>query len=208
MLKRKSLKAIAIYAPFLVLGADLAAAAGFDCNKASTKSEFIVCSDDNLGKLDSDLGSAYSALMANLPPERKSEIKSEQIKWLRQQRDKCSEEISNLEGIKACLQKTYSLRISILSILHQEENLRRTNKELARVDAIMGGQSARGEDSGSQTHSADNFGSTLREVQAPSMENVEIEKTVNGFGRKILNCFHPTGQFSRSKPKLIHRARA
>lgn len=78
-------------------------AASFDCAKASTKVEKAICADEELSKLDEDLGKAYSEALPKAPdPES---LKQQQKQWLRE-RNKCSD--------TACLKQAYQTRLSTL----------------------------------------------------------------------------------------------
>ena len=59
----------------------VAPAASFDCTKAATAGEKIVCGDPALSRLDEVLADAYrQALSASVEPET---LKAEQREWLR-----------------------------------------------------------------------------------------------------------------------------
>ena len=90
-------------------------AASFDCAKAGSKIEKMVCADSALSKLDQDLGTIFNSLKsANV------EIVSEQKKWLRERRNTCQDilclanaykgRIEELEGSKVCPIKDDSLQ--------------------------------------------------------------------------------------------------
>lgn len=79
-------------------------AASFDCGKASSKTEKLICGDDTLSKLDDDLNKAY------LHSLERSDVKQQAIEsqrqWLRKERNVCQ----NTECIKAA----YETRIKEL----------------------------------------------------------------------------------------------
>lgn len=80
-----------------------AQAASFDCAKAGTLVEKAICSDAALSDLDSQLGRAYKATLANsTAPEP---LKAEQKSWLAK-RNQCKD--------TACLVSAYQSRLSAL----------------------------------------------------------------------------------------------
>ena len=84
---------------------------GFDCTKASTKTEEAICSSKKLSILDRDMSSLYKSLRKIKYPK----IRSNQIAWI-EERNKCdtSPEINN------CLLGSYHNRVLELVSLHIE----------------------------------------------------------------------------------------
>lgn len=78
--------------------------ASFDCRKAATKIEKLICSDKKISQLDRSLASAYKAALKL--SSAKEDLKNEQLLWLKNERAKC-ERIS-------CLEQAYDKRIQIL----------------------------------------------------------------------------------------------
>lgn len=75
-------------------------AAGFDCGKAATAVEKLVCSDEVLSALDGHVSALFGrALHSASAP---TELRTTQRHWLRQVRDLCVD--------KACLERSYRLR--------------------------------------------------------------------------------------------------
>ena len=62
-------------------------AAGFDCTKANTKVEVLICSNKGLSELDDQLGRLYSAIKNENP-----NLLTEQKKWLTNVRGRCESE--------------------------------------------------------------------------------------------------------------------
>ena len=77
-------------------------AASFDCAKASTDIEKMICADPHLSQLDEHLGRLYPAAVAKHP-----DLKAAQQSWLRSQRNSCRD--------TACLSQAYQQRIAELS---------------------------------------------------------------------------------------------
>ncbi len=82
----------------LVLGQ--AQAARFDCGKAQTEVEKLICTTEVVSELDDRVTAAYKkALSVASDPDR---IKAEQVTWLRERRNRCAD--------AACLQQVYEDR--------------------------------------------------------------------------------------------------
>lgn len=52
----------------LLLTAGYAHSASFDCNKALTKTEHLICSDESLSQLDNKLGLLFGGVKIRLNP--------------------------------------------------------------------------------------------------------------------------------------------
>ena len=92
-------------------------AASFDCAKAGTKIEKMICSSTSLNKLDSDLAGFYKEAVGKEPS-----IKQDQLAWIKE-RNKCSTD--------ACLEESYKDRIDSLTnfiVRHDREALRAEQK--------------------------------------------------------------------------------
>jgi uncharacterized protein YecT (DUF1311 family) len=74
----------------------------FDCNKAITTAEKIVCADEKLSHLDKQLSQTYKQVLA--VSSNVNEVRQSQRNWLIGHRNKCTD--------KACLEKAYDRRIS------------------------------------------------------------------------------------------------
>jgi uncharacterized protein YecT (DUF1311 family) len=79
-------------------------AASFDCNKAASPAEKMICGDSALSALDDELNTAYkSALNA---ASNKQALKDAQRKWIKDDRNRCKD--------VQCLADVYTKRISEL----------------------------------------------------------------------------------------------
>jgi uncharacterized protein len=81
-----------------------ARAASFDCAKASTAVEKLICSDAKLSELDAHVAQAYRQALAT--PAAAQRVKPEQRRWLAE-RNKCTD--------VACLTAAYQKRLSDLA---------------------------------------------------------------------------------------------
>src|SRR6188508_3794069 len=85
--------------------ANIAAAQSFDCAKAQTRIEKMVCADRAIADLDEYLGRYYSAARAEIPGAAAC-LQSDQSQWLKTKRDACSD--------AACLKTAYLERLAEL----------------------------------------------------------------------------------------------
>ncbi|MBI1424372.1 MAG: DUF1311 domain-containing protein [Gammaproteobacteria bacterium] len=76
-----------------------AQAASFDCAKASTKVEHLICGNAELSKLDSKLGQDYQSVLRKANDEQRQRVVSEQRHWLKHTRNVCED--------KTCLKLAY-----------------------------------------------------------------------------------------------------
>ena len=83
----------------ILAGADLSAAAGFDCAKASTKQEKLICSDQQLSAADEELARAYRRAL-ELSSDKEG-LKKQQQGWMKTGRDACPDAATMLAAYKA-----------------------------------------------------------------------------------------------------------
>lgn len=81
----------------------------FDCEKAGTAIENLICSDNELAKLDLELNRDYKGVIALFEAngDPGTFVKDEQKKWLKEQRGACLD--------RACLKNAYTMRLEQLS---------------------------------------------------------------------------------------------
>ena len=89
----------------LLLAMQPVAAAGFDCGKAHSPMEKLICSNANLSKLDEDLSDAYKQAIASAGS--KSTITQWQREWLR------SSLVASCRNVQ-CLETAIATRIDLL----------------------------------------------------------------------------------------------
>ncbi len=77
----------------------------FDCTKASSNAELLICSSEELATADVALAQVYEAVMSRT--DDKQALKQEQLAWLKNERDVCTDEDTML--------KVYQERIEQLS---------------------------------------------------------------------------------------------
>lgn len=97
---------------FLIVA--LAHAASFDCGKASTTVEKLICSNDQLSKLDEELAEIYGS--AAKEEKGGSEIKNSQRVWL-ESRNNCaiSPYAKNENWLTSCITHQYEYRLAAIT---------------------------------------------------------------------------------------------
>jgi uncharacterized protein YecT (DUF1311 family) len=98
-----------IFSGFIILLGTSAHAASFDCEKAATSAEKIVCGNRALSDLDSKLEDAYKAANIAASPAKQSVLLREQQDWIKYVRYGC--------GDAACMIIAYDARIDELTSL-------------------------------------------------------------------------------------------
>lgn len=99
-------KLILVIFGWLALGMPVQAAS-FDCGKAASKVEKLICGDDDLSKLDDELGKAYKEALSKANEAQKQRLVTEQKHWLKQTRNICTDE--------SCFKQAYSSRLAALT---------------------------------------------------------------------------------------------
>jgi uncharacterized protein len=99
-----------------------ALAASFDCKKATTTAEKMICSNTSLSRLDEELAKVYLQTLASVPDQEI--LKREQRDWVKKKRNQCTS-IDRLTS-------TYRTRISALT-----KELT-TREKTATADGISG----------------------------------------------------------------------
>lgn len=95
--------AISVVATFLA-GMLSVHSASFDCAKAKTKIDKLICSDAKLSEADDKLTALYNEVLAKTPVSE--DAKQQQLEWLKQSRNICKD--------TGCLEQAYASRISDL----------------------------------------------------------------------------------------------
>jgi uncharacterized protein len=81
-------------------------AASFDCSKATSEVEKIICANDELSKLDNSLITAYQQVLDRT--RKKKEMIESQNQWLENERNECQD--------AQCIKKAYEIRIKELGL--------------------------------------------------------------------------------------------
>ncbi|MFC4765456.1 lysozyme inhibitor LprI family protein [Dyella koreensis] len=82
-------------------------AASFDCKKAASATEKMICADGSLSSLDDKLQKGYQTALDAVKPSVKQKLVTEQRNWIKYVRDICTD--------VSCLSKAYLARIDLLS---------------------------------------------------------------------------------------------
>ena len=83
--------------------------ASFDCLKATTPSEKLICHDARLASLDREMADTYATAVQKLAPESRGSLRRDQIQWFAKYRADCSA-MSTEEKQKACIVRYLSSR--------------------------------------------------------------------------------------------------
>jgi uncharacterized protein len=102
------LKLIATVACLLAVNA-WAASPSFDCAKAQSSVEKLICNDAELAELDRSLSSLYGTLLKHTPASGQKTLKAEQRGWVKG-RDECWKS----DDMRGCVKSEYESRIRAL----------------------------------------------------------------------------------------------
>lgn len=95
------------FGALLLTGTPRALAASFDCSKAASAMETLICKDAQTSALDDKLQQIYKAALGAVAPSSKKALIEEQRHWIVYTRNICRDE--------ACLQHAYASRIALLA---------------------------------------------------------------------------------------------
>ena len=109
-----------------------ALAASFDCSKAASATEKLICSDAETSALDGKLQQAYKAAMAAASEATdKKALAKEQRNWITYTRGICQD--------TACLRQVYTARIAVLA--RNEKNIENDASYCTKPSGYQGGAS-------------------------------------------------------------------
>ena len=81
--------------------------ASFDCGKAATEVEKIICAEPDLSQFDESLSMIYQKTLGTV--RNPAELKRKQVTWMREVRNLCTD--------RACLEKVYRNRLAARRII-------------------------------------------------------------------------------------------
>jgi uncharacterized protein YecT (DUF1311 family) len=84
--------------------------ASFDCNKASTKLEQLICSSDVIGGLDIDLSKTYRKAFDSAAPNARKALVASENGWLSYVAKSCIGDASSAYDSKSCAEQAFSDR--------------------------------------------------------------------------------------------------
>jgi uncharacterized protein YecT (DUF1311 family) len=102
------------------LPASPSVAASFNCARAQTADEIVICSDPALSAIDSDLGLAFRTLRAQLSDADREKLRLDELQWIRYRNDRCGlgenaqVSPSPVGHYRTCLYPLYEARIGEL----------------------------------------------------------------------------------------------
>lgn len=89
---KKTMLSIILFCLFLPISSS--ADTSFNCKKATTDIEKIVCHNDTLGAYDIVLAKQYQSIRTWLSPHAKKELKQQQLTWLKARQSHCTDAAS------------------------------------------------------------------------------------------------------------------
>lgn len=81
----------------------------FDCQRASTPVEMLICRDQELAAMDVDLARAYRAALDALQGDNRRRLIAEENEWIRS-RATCAK----AADMRACVERAYTQRLNQL----------------------------------------------------------------------------------------------
>jgi uncharacterized protein len=85
----------------------------FDCSKATTRIESIICSDPELAELDANLGRVYKQEYARLVGDDRKGLITNQRQWISSRNAQCNQ--PELGETKACIIQLTKSRLAVLA---------------------------------------------------------------------------------------------
>jgi uncharacterized protein YecT (DUF1311 family) len=85
----------------------------FNCGKARTKVELLICRDSRLAVLEVEMASAYKQTLSSLPPDGQIMLRKEQLAWLKNYGRTCNQSVNDIERAN-CVAGFLSNRTRIL----------------------------------------------------------------------------------------------
>lgn len=84
----------------------------FDCRKAETKIEKIICDNPKISHVDGQLGLLYKKLRNKMPADEFNALKLAQREWIKNRDKRILDHCQSLEGLDtSCVITIYKLRI-------------------------------------------------------------------------------------------------
>jgi uncharacterized protein len=134
-----------ILAVVLLGNGELAFAASFECRKASSLSERMICSDEKLSALDSELGGLFQVVLGL--PSAPRDVRLSQQKWLASIRDHCESAQCLTEAYQRRLDKLYEISAKHTAPFPQRLEVRKNYPNSAGGYCELAGADPSGADS-------------------------------------------------------------
>src|SRR5208282_3244510 len=115
----------------------------FDCSKAKTASAQLICADDELARLDGQLGAAFQKRKGQIPATEQQKFVAEQIVWIRERNKGCdlvgkdSVAIEALAASKPCMMAAIQSRIAEFSQTAREQGQPNSTVEMIEADKAI-----------------------------------------------------------------------
>lgn len=99
--------------------------ASFDCAKATSKVEKMICADPELSALDENLSKVFKEAMKNI--DEKDQLKKEQFAWMKE-RNLCKDNV--------CIQKSYKSRTAELKVFLTDDPKSESDVNLVHANIV------------------------------------------------------------------------
>lgn len=86
----------------------------FDCGKAHTRVELLICRDGHLASLDSEMVSAFHQTLSRLPQDAQLALRREHLNWFRNYSRTCNQSANDVDRA-ACVEKFLSAHATDLT---------------------------------------------------------------------------------------------
>jgi uncharacterized protein len=83
--------------------------ASFDCSKAATPIEKLICRDAELASIDREMATVYARVLQTLAPGSRDSLRRDQLQWFTKYRAACNATLTEEER-KACILRYLSSR--------------------------------------------------------------------------------------------------
>jgi uncharacterized protein len=115
----------------LLISANIAHAASFDCAKATTKVEKLICADPFISRLDGQLSKVYDQDIAKADPEQKHRLVTDERYWLKNMRGWCT--------TQTCFKHAYWQRLAELETFYMPHSpmYARASDKAAAIQKIL-----------------------------------------------------------------------
>ena len=106
--------------------ADLPYGPSFDCNKASTNIERLICADTDLMMVDAIMGNLYWTVFRELNSSQKNNLKSDQRVWIKNRNRECAPKIKNLSVYAETREAVHCMSVSIQKRMRYLSKIRKS----------------------------------------------------------------------------------
>ena len=80
----------------------------FDCNRATTPTERLICSDQYLANLDVQMVGAFRDALSRVPDSGQTQLRSEHLQWFKTYARKCNSTAADPMQLRRCVESSLS----------------------------------------------------------------------------------------------------